>query len=65
MGAENSTQVSDTDLHGVCGGALCLAGHVDGGPGEDEGDGGIDAEGCEKSARVGNSGFLLGVFVGQ
>lgn len=56
--SEDCSAVSDGDLHGVCGGALGLAGDVDCGPGEDERDRRVDADGGEEGADVRDARLL-------
>lgn len=63
--ANHSAHIPNRDLHRVGGGALRLPAHVDGGPGQGKGYGGVDS-GCGKEgADVGLAGFGCGVGVGE
>ena len=61
--ADDSATIPDGNLHRVRHRALRLAADVDGGPGEDEAGGGVDACGGEESADEANAwfGFRVGV----
>ena len=48
--AQDGPQVSDSDLHRIGDSALCLSRHIDGGPGEHQRRGRIDAARGEESA---------------
>lgn len=49
---DDGAEVANGDLHAAGRGAFRRAGDVDGGPGEDEGGGRVDASGAEEGAEV-------------
>lgn len=58
--ANNRTNVTNRDLHGIGSCALRLPAYVHSRPGERESNGWVDAGGGEESSYVGDSGFFAG-----
>ena len=60
---DDGAHIANRDLQSTRRRALRLAADVDGGPGEGQGHGRVDARGGEEGANVGDTGPSGGVFV--
>ena len=63
--SQHRAQVPNANLHSISRCALGLSTNVDSGPAEDQGNGGVDADGCEKGSHVRNTWSCFGVGVSE